>query len=194
MYFVYLSFAFLGKIYKIYFFINFKQIIDKMLKIFYNPDSDKTIYQSKGKLLVNINIKNDSLTPEIFINLREKVNFKYYSYEDVKIALKNTLYSVIIYDEDNPVGMGRIVGDDRIVFFIKDIVVDPDYQNKKIGQLIMNNIFDYISTKACEGAYIGLMSTTCCVDFYKKFGFIERPNNDFGPGMVKFYSSKEVVK
>lgn len=141
---------------------------------------------------MNIMIKDNALTPEIFVDIRERVNFKYYSIEDVKIALNNTLYNVVIYDNDKPIGIGRVVGDDRIVFFIKDIVVDPDYQNKKIGKLIMEHIFNYISTKACEGAYISLMSTTCCVDFYKKFGFIERPNDDFGPGMVKFYNSNEV--
>lgn len=162
------------------------------MKIFYNSDSGKTIYQSKGTLLVNINIKSNALTPEVFIKLREKVDFKYYPFDDVKVALDNTLYNVVIYDNNKPIGIGRVVGDDRIVFFIKDIVVDPDYQKMKIGQLIMNNILEYISTKACDGAYIGLMATTCCVDFYKKFGFIERPNNDFGPGMVKFYNSNEV--
>lgn len=142
---------------------------------------------------MNIIIEKNVLTPEIYINLREKVNFKYYSYRDVEVALNNTLYSVVIYDDDTPIGIGRIVGDDRIVFFIKDIVVDPDYQKMKIGQIIMKNILEYISTKACEGAYIGLMSTKCCVDFYKKFGFIERPNDDLGPGMVKFYDSNEVI-
>ncbi len=141
---------------------------------------------------MNIIIKDNALTPEIYLEIREKVNFKYYPLQDVEIALNNTIYSVVIYDDDKPIGIGRIVGDDRIVFFIKDIVVDPDYQKKKIGQLIMDSIFKYISTKACEGAYIGLMATTCCVDFYKKFGFIERPNDDFGPGMVKFYNSNEV--
>lgn len=139
-------------------------------------------------------MKHDGLTPEIYTQLREKVRFKFYPAEDVKAALARNLYSVVIYDGSRPVGIGRVVGDDRIVFFIKDIVVDPGYQGKNIGNLIMRNILDYIAGKACEGAYIGLMSTVGTQDFYRKLGFAERPNASQGPGMVKFYCREERQK
>ncbi len=136
-------------------------------------------------------MKHNGLTPEIYTSLREKVHFKFYSASDVEMALRKNLYSVVIYDGSCPVGIGRVVGDDRIVFFIKDVVVDPQYQKKNIGNLVMQNILDYIAGKACEGAYIGLMSTCGTADFYKKMGFAERPNASQGPGMVKFYCRDE---
>ena len=136
-------------------------------------------------------IKDYALTPQIYCDLREKVEFKPYLVEDIEIALSNSLYTVVIFDKQIPIGIARIVGDDKIVFFIKDVVVDPQYQKLKIGSLLMKSMFDYISSKACEGAYIGLMSTPCCTDFYKKYGFIERPTDGLGPGMVKFYSKEE---
>lgn len=128
----------------------------------------------------------DALTPELYIELRRKVEFEDYSIEDVAQALEKTLFSVVIYDDDKPVGIGRIVGDDRIVFFIKDVVVDPGYQNKSIGSAIMKALMEYIEGKACKNAYVGLMSTPNKEGFYKKFGFIERPTEQFGHGMVKF--------
>jgi len=106
--------------------------------------------------------------------------------EDVAQALEKTLYSVVIFDDDKPIGIGRIVGDDRIVFFIKDVVVDPDYQKQSIGYSIMDSLMTYIQQQACENAYIGLMATPNTERFYEKFGFMQRPNKDFGHGMVRF--------
>jgi len=136
---------------------------------------------------MNIEIVDNALTPEIYIDVRKQVNFKYYEYDDVKTALANTLYSVVIFDDGKPIGISRIVGDGRIVFFIKDVVVIPEYQKLKIGSMLMERIEQYLSNTACDGAYIGLMSTPGQTEFYKKFGFIERPTADFGPGMVKYH-------
>ena len=46
--------------------------------------------------------------------------------------------------------MGRIIGDDRIAFFIKDVVVHPDYQDEGIGKLVMDKLLNYIKIKGCE--------------------------------------------
>ena len=51
----------------------------------------------------------------------------------------------------------------------------------------MRRLEQYIKETACDGAYIGLMSTPGQTEFYKKFGFIERPTAEFGPGMVKYH-------
>ena len=123
----------------------------------------------------------------MYIDFHQIVNFKSYLQEDVEVALKNDLYDVVIYNDKLPVAMGRIVGDDRIVFFLKDIIVHPDFQGKGIGSMLMNQLFKYIEEKACDGAYIGLMSTPKMEKFYQRFGFIERPTDGLGSGMVMYY-------
>ena len=128
----------------------------------------------------------NGLTTEIYCLLRKKVHFQEYPASDAAIALKNTLFSVVVYDGRRPVGISRIVGDGRIVFFIKDVVVDPQYQNKQIGRMLMQALLRYIDEKACFNAYVGLMCTPGTENFYEKFGFIRRPCNGFGHGMVKF--------
>lgn len=134
----------------------------------------------------------NALTSDMYIQLRQKVDFKEYQKDDVEIALHNSLCTIVVFDEQRPIGIARIVGDNRIVFFIKDVVVDPDYQKMRIGNILMDELNTYISEHACDDAYIGLMSTPGCIPFYKKHGFIERPTEGFGPGMVKFF--KEEVK
>lgn len=128
----------------------------------------------------------NGLTPQIYCTLRAKVGFQPYAPEDVKTALKKTLFSVVICDGERPVGLARIVGDDRIVFFIKDVVVDPEYQHKEIGRHIVEALLRYIDRKACPNAYVGLMCTPHTEEFYEKFGFIRRPCKGLGNGMVKF--------
>ncbi|HHW58467.1 MAG TPA: GNAT family N-acetyltransferase [Clostridia bacterium] len=138
-------------------------------------------------------IEENGVTATIFTELRKNGPFVYYKENDINIALTNTLYNVVIYDDfSQPIGMARIVGDNRIAFFIKDFVVIPEKQRQGIGTLIMHYLFNYISKHACENAYIGLMSTPGKEGFYEKFGFIRRPNEQYGAGMVLYWNKANI--
>lgn len=141
---------------------------------------------------MSLKVKEDALTPDIFTDLRPAEYFQKYEKEDIEIALRHTLYSVVIFDNETPIGMGRIVGDDRIAFFIKDVVVDSRYRKKGIGHLIMKQLMSYIEFKGCDNAYIGLMSTPNKEGFYEGFGFKKRPNDKHGHGMIKFLEKREI--
>jgi GNAT superfamily N-acetyltransferase len=140
---------------------------------------------------MNLTEVPNALTAEIYGFLRKKVHFQEYPVSDVAAALKNTLFSIVVYDGRRPVGIARVVGDGRIVFFIKDVVVDPEYQNKQIGQKLMKALLQYIDEKACPNAYVGLMCTPGTEGFYDKFGFIRRPCEGMGHGMVKFVHTNQ---
>jgi GNAT superfamily N-acetyltransferase len=133
----------------------------------------------------DMHFKNN-ITSKQFIDLRKEGPFMQYEEVDVITALKNTLYSVVIYEDELAIGMGRVVGDGRISFFIKDIVVKKDHQGKGVGSLIMELLLDYIKANGARNAYIGLMSTVGLEGFYEKFGFIRRPNESFGAGMIMY--------
>lgn len=121
-----------------------------------------------------------------FSSIRKKVGFPSYSDEDVKIALQNSLYTVEVKENGETIGIGRMVGDGRILFFIKDVVVDPAFQKHGVGKLIMQNILRNIAERGCDHAYVGLMSTPDSVGFYQQWGFVSRPNSSMGPGMVLY--------
>jgi len=131
-------------------------------------------------------LEKNGLTIPVFISLRDKVGFMHYEAEDVAQALSHTLYSVIAKIGVEPVGMARVIGDKRIAFFIKDVVVDPVYQGQGIGDMLMSDVMDYIKSVCAPNAYVGLMSTPSREHFYEKYGFIIRPNKDFGSGMVQY--------
>ena len=66
----------------------------------------------------------------------------------------------------------------------------PEYKSNGAGKLIMDELFKYIEQNAADQAYIGLMASLDSEGFYEKFGFIKRPNNNMGSGMIKFYEKK----
>ena len=136
---------------------------------------------------MNLEIKENALTPDIFIELRKHDFIKSYLYEDVKIALAHDLFDVVMFQDGVAIGMARLIGDGRISFIIKDFVVHSKNQKNGYGRMLMESLLNYIKKHAADGAYIGLMSTPGKESFYEKFGFIKRPNDDFGSGMVMFY-------
>lgn len=136
-------------------------------------------------------IIENALTANIYTKLRNTGPFVSYDDEDIEISLKNSLHSVVVFDDSyKAIGIARIIGDNRITFIIKDVVVLPIYQNQGIGELLIKNLFSYIDKHACENAYIGLMSTIHKEGFYEKYGFIRRPNENYGAGMVMFYKKE----
>lgn len=106
----------------------------------------------------------------------------------VEEALKHTLYSLCVYDDNDLIGYGRIIGDKTIFLYIQDIMVVPEYQNKHIGTGIMENLLNQINEykKINPNIRTYLGASKGKESFYEKFGFISRPNDDLGPGMILY--------
>ena len=103
----------------------------------------------------------------------------------VRKALDNSLFCVCIELDGTIVGMGRIAGDTAIYLHILDVIVHPAYQRKGIGTLIMRALMRYVDTVGNKNTNIGLMCSKGREEFYKGFGFITRPDEKFGAGMIK---------
>lgn len=103
-------------------------------------------------------------------------------------ALRNTLYSLCVYDDNKLIGYGRIIGDKTIFLYIQDIMVIPEYQSKHIGTGIMENLLkqinEYKKINPNIRTYLGASKGKEA--FYEKFGFISRPNEDLGAGMILY--------
>jgi GNAT superfamily N-acetyltransferase len=135
-----------------------------------------------------LRIEQNALTAELYRKIRGTAHFVEYQDSDVEAALGGSLFSAVAYSGHKPVGIVRVVGDGRVAFFIKDLVVIPGYQGRGIGRLLMESVFEYLNTAAADRAYIGLMSTPGKEAFYEKLGFVRRPNAEHGSGMLMFFS------
>jgi len=133
-----------------------------------------------------LRIEQNGVTPEIYRVVRKSVGMPEYKKEDVEAALAHTLFSVVIWEGKRPVGIGRVIGDGRVAFFIKDVATVPDRQGKGIGSMVMEQLMAYIRDVGAENAYVGLMALKGKENFYRKFGFHVRPFKNEGSGMTQY--------
>jgi len=123
-----------------------------------------------------------------FNNLTNSVGWGIREKNIIEEALKNTLYSLCVYDDNKLIGYGRIIGDKTIFLYIQDIMVIPEYQSKHIGTGIMNNLLNQINQykKINPDIRTYLGASKGKESFYEKFGFISRPNEELGSGMILY--------
>lgn len=130
-------------------------------------------------------------TADEFNMLTEAVGWGKRINEIVEEALSNTLCSICAYDGEKLIGYGRIIGDKTIFLYIQDVMVIPEYQGKKIGTGIMNKLLEKINEYKKENpeirTYLGASKGR--ESFYEKFGFVSRPNDDLGAGMILYNNS-----
>ncbi|MFC5467418.1 GNAT family N-acetyltransferase [Cohnella suwonensis] len=111
-------------------------------------------------------------TIEEYINLCSAVGWKdYMNFDVAEESLNKSLFGVVIQFKDEIVGMGRVVGDGKIYFYIQDIAVNPEHQNKGIGTLIMKTITEFLTGNAPEKSFIGLFAAQGKEPFYNNYGF-----------------------
>lgn len=121
-----------------------------------------------------------------FVLLRQKVGWGDLDGKLAEASLLNSLHTVTVTYNNKLIGMGRVVGDGAMYFYIQDVIVDPDHQNRSVGTIIMKNIEGYLSEVAKQGATIGLLAAQGKENFYSKYDYIQRPNTTLGHGMCKF--------
>ncbi|WP_066174880.1 GNAT family N-acetyltransferase [Bacillus marinisedimentorum] len=104
------------------------------------------------------------------------------NFDAAETSLRNSVYSVLVKDGHKIIGMGRIVGDGAIYFYIQDIIVQPEYQGCGIGKEIMNTLMGFIEEYAPNKAFIGLFASEGKGGFYEKYNF-----KDYSPNMTGMF-------
>lgn len=122
---------------------------------------------------------SNGLSPKEYLGLIDAVGWKRLTEEQVERAIKNSMYVVKATVNDEVIGMGRLVGDFGCHAMLTDIVVDPRYQNRGIGNKIVLDIKEYITNYvgAGERFIIELCPTAGRKDFYTECGFKYKPEN-----------------
>ena len=129
-------------------------------------------------ILDEIEIAENVLTPEDFVRLRTATGFTDIPLPHATRALKNGLVNVSALCDGELVGMGRLVGDGAMYWYLQEIIVLPEYQGQGIGRKIVNYLVEYVILHSSTGKFttIGGVSAKGKEGFYQKMGFEIIPN------------------
>ncbi|MED3879747.1 GNAT family N-acetyltransferase [Priestia megaterium] len=95
------------------------------------------------------------------------VGWENHNEEKIKKVFQSSNVVAIAYDEDNIAGFGRALSDGVFNAAIYDVVIDEKYQNKGIGQQIIESLLAQLKDISC----VHLVSTAGNEEFYRKAGF-----------------------
>lgn len=118
-------------------------------------------------------VKYNELTARQFIELRETVWGAGPTLEQTELAMKHTLFRISVWDGNKIVAMARMNGDLGLDYYIKDVVVRPEYQRKGIGRMMINELLKFINDNGVKGTeiFVELCAMPDKIPFYEKFGF-----------------------
>lgn len=122
---------------------------------------------------IQFELVDNILSAEDFIRLKLAAGFIERPLHQVEVALKNGLFNVSAICDGKVVGMGRLVGDGAMYWYLQEIIVQPEYQGKGIGKSIVNRLLEHIKSTALPGTIIdvGLTAVKGKEPFYEKAGF-----------------------
>jgi len=89
----------------------------------------------------------------------------------LRAGFNNSLLVLGAYEQDELLGIIRVVGDGATIIFIQDILDFPQYQRKGIGSALLRAILDRYS-HVCQ-IELATDNTPNTIAFYKSMGFSE---------------------
>lgn len=137
-----------------------------------------------------IELKENVLTVDEYLELRKRVNWRKLTNDQAKIALSHSLLVVSAYVDGRLAGMGRLVGDGAVICYVQDLIVSPELQGHGIGSSVLARLKQYVESIRQDGTTMMfcLMCAKGREQFYEQHGFLARPTNELGPGMIQYLS------
>lgn len=136
---------------------------------------------------------DEAPTLEEYKEMRRAVNFMVLSDRIAGNALSNAFHITTVRDNGRAIGMIRVLSDGSYANFITDVMVIPEYQKQGIGRELMRRTVEFMKSTLEPGETIVLylMSAIGKEEFYKQFGFRERPNEVWGAGMSQWLTRSD---
>lgn len=137
-------------------------------------EEEKQIGWNAKRELAKINdrIHTDAIKEKLIPRqvTKQQTAIMYASEADV---LNVALFRVSIWDDDQIIAMARMNGDMGLNYYIKDVVVRPEYQHKGIGRMLINELQKFINDNGVKGTeiFVELCAAPDKIPFYEKFGF-----------------------
>jgi GNAT superfamily N-acetyltransferase len=86
-------------------------------------------------------------------------------------ALAGARFGVVAVADRRVVGSGMVLGDRATLAYLKDIVVDPEWQGRGIGTRIVEALLAVLRRTDPDGMLVTLFTGQHLAEFYERFGF-----------------------
>ena len=140
--------------------------------------------KEKNETTIPKAVKIVERTPTVkeYLDLVEAVGWGKYTNPDlVEKILAAPLFAVVAQDPETneTIGCALVLGDGAGFYYVKDLMVQPAWQHKQVGSMLMKALTDWMDATAPDIAHAYLFTGENLAAFYKQF--------DFGPafGMVR---------
>ncbi|AYE37555.1 GNAT family N-acetyltransferase [Companilactobacillus zhachilii] len=115
--------------------------------------------------------ENSHVTKKNLQQLYSSVNWTAYTnnLDVLEKACNNSLSVITAWHSEHLIGLIRVIGDGYTIMYVQDILVEPAFQNQKIGTTLMNKILSQYKDVRQK-----VLLTEDAADirhFYEKFGF-----------------------
>lgn len=93
-----------------------------------------------NKPLIKWDIKTGCYpTQQQLLTLYNRVGWTAYTNNPIQLkqAIDQSMWVITVFDNDQLIGILRVVGDGISIVYVQDIVIDPSYQNQGLGSLLL---------------------------------------------------------
>ena len=122
-----------------------------------------------------------SPTVEEFAAVTAAVGFKAHPPEAIRTGLANTWCAVCAVVDSNVVGLGRIVGDGALHFYVTGIMVVPAHQRQGVGAAVVEALLAKVKQVRFANVLVEALPLPGLASFYARFGF--KATRQYAPGM-----------
>jgi GNAT superfamily N-acetyltransferase/uncharacterized glyoxalase superfamily protein PhnB len=93
----------------------------------------------------------------------------------LEAVLAAAVYAVVAEDtaSGEVIGCALLPGDHATFYYVKDIMVHPNWQGKRVGTALMQALIHWLERNGADNALVGLFAQETLEPFYQQFGFAQ---------------------
>ena len=130
--------------------------------------------QADSELSSTVKIISRIPTVEEYQHLASSVGWHlYHDTAIVEKLLATPIFGLVAEDISNnkAIGCVLLLSDQASFYYVKDLIVHPDWQGKQVGTALMKELSDWLQSNAVNNALVALITGENLSSFYQHFGF-----------------------
>lgn len=118
-----------------------------------------------------LKIKHNETLPKDYMSLRTRSGHQSCSQLAAVGAIKNSIFTTGIYQDDELLAFGRVCGDGQLYFLVCDIMVDERYTDPRFNLAVVKEIDDYLRLSATKDSQVLVKVERPTDELFRKLGY-----------------------